>query len=142
MSALQVEKHPITTPCPFSTPPLNRTPGLQGNHTPFQITPPVSIRGTPSMSIRSNIATPPITMRGSIGTPPLGVWGTPPTRGSSPVPRPGSGSSYYSSPAFGDYKQSPKSQTSPKMKLRFLKCHCFLYKCCTVFFFYYFILIC
>lgn len=121
MSALQVEKHPITTPGPFSTPPLARNIHLPGNYTPMQMTPPLSIRGTPPLGLRSNVATPPMTIRGSIGTPPLGIRGSPPTRGSSPVPRPGSsGSSYYGSPRFGDYKQSPRPHSSPKMKLRFL----------------------
>lgn len=120
MSALQVEKHPIATPGPFSTSPLARNSSILGGHSPFQITPPLSVRGTPSMSIRRNMGTPPVTMYGNVGTPPLGIWGILPNRGSSPVPRPGSGSSYYSSPAFGDYKHSPKFQTSPKMKLRFM----------------------
>ncbi|KAK6627415.1 hypothetical protein RUM44_009892 [Polyplax serrata] len=121
MSALQVEKHPIATPGPFTSSPLSRKISIPGNCTPFQMTPPLSMRGTPSTSLRRHMATPPQLAHRGTGTPPLGVWGTPPTRGSSPVLRPGSGSSYYSSPAFGDYRQSPKSQSSPKLKLRYLK---------------------
>lgn len=121
MSALQVEKHPIATPGPYSTLLLSKAPSVPGSCTPYQMTPPLSIRGTPSLSIRSNLTTPPVALQGSMGTPSLIVWGTPPPRGSSPVPRPGSSSSYYSSLMYGDFKPSPKSQTSPKMKLRFLK---------------------
>lgn len=120
MSALQVEKHPIATPGPFTSSPLSRKISIPGNCTPFQMTPPLSMRGTPSTSLRRHMATPPQLAHRGTGTPPLGVWGTPPTRRSSPVLRPGSGSSYYSSPAFGDYRQSPKSQSSPKLKLRFI----------------------
>lgn len=43
ISALQVEKHPITTPGPFTTPPPARNiyPGL---HSSLQMTPPLGIR--------------------------------------------------------------------------------------------------
>lgn len=43
ISALQVEKHPITTPGPFTTPPPSRN--IQTNiHQPLQMTPPPGIR--------------------------------------------------------------------------------------------------
>lgn len=103
MSALQVEKHPISTPGPYATPPLQgrhfHAPGV-GGFSALQMTPPLGIRDSP--------------------------------RAGSPIPRPGSGASgsYIGSPRTGDVYRRPHS--SPKMKLRFtltpgLVIYCSLY---------------
>lgn len=90
VSALQVEKHPISTPGPYATPPLQgrhfHAPGI-GGFSALQMTPPLGIRDSP--------------------------------RAGSPIPRPGSGASgsYIGSPRIGDIYRRPHS--SPKMKLRF-----------------------
>ncbi|XP_069679129.1 uncharacterized protein [Periplaneta americana] len=92
MSALQVEKHPISTPGPYATPPLQgrhfHAPGI-GGISALQMTPPLGLRDSP--------------------------------RTGSPIPRPGSGASgsYIGSPRIGDVYRRPHS--SPKMKLRYLK---------------------
>lgn len=89
MSALQVEKHPISTPGPYATPPLQgrhfHAPG--GGFSALQMTPPLGIRDSPQAG--------------------------------SPIPRPGSGASgsYIGTPRIGDVYRRPHS--SPKMKLRF-----------------------
>ncbi|PNF27643.1 hypothetical protein B7P43_G15406 [Cryptotermes secundus] len=91
MSALQVEKHPISTPGPYATPPLQgrhfHAPG--GGFSALQMTPPLGIRDSPQAG--------------------------------SPIPRPGSGASgsYIGTPRIGDVYRRPHS--SPKMKLRYLK---------------------
>ncbi|KAJ6632623.1 hypothetical protein Bhyg_16657 [Pseudolycoriella hygida] len=94
ISALQVEKHPITTPGPFSTPPP------PGRHIMTQM-------GVNSL----------ITM-----TPPMGRFDAT-SRTGSPIPRPGScASGSYGSPRVGEgFRSSPKPHSSPKMKLRYLK---------------------
>ncbi len=91
ISALQVEKHPLTTPGPFSTPPP------PGRHNMTQM-------GVNSL----------ITM-----TPPLGRFDAA-SRTGSPIPRPGScASGSYGSPRVGEgFRSSPKPHSSPKMKLR------------------------
>ncbi|GAB0092732.1 uncharacterized protein DMENIID0001_077630 [Sergentomyia squamirostris] len=93
ISALQVEKHPITTPGPYSTPPpTNRHfhNTALGCTAIFQMTPPL----TRDFS-----------------------------RTGSPIFRPGScASGSYGSPRFGEgFRSSPKPHSSPKMKLRYLK---------------------
>ncbi|PSN52977.1 hypothetical protein C0J52_01127 [Blattella germanica] len=82
MSALQVEKYPISTPGPYATPPL------QGRH--FYAP---AIGGFSALQM----------------TPPLGVRDSP--RTGSPIPRPGSGASgsYIGSPRFGDVYRRPHS---------------------------------
>jgi hypothetical protein len=96
MSALQVEKHPITTPGPYATPSLARHP-MSG--TPY---------GLYSVYQQMTSASPPLRRC------------SPPR---SPTPRPGSGASSsgsYGSPRPGDgYRSSPRPHSSPKMKLRF-----------------------
>uniref|UniRef100_A0A182JA35 Uncharacterized protein n=1 Tax=Anopheles atroparvus TaxID=41427 RepID=A0A182JA35_ANOAO len=105
ISALQVEKHPLTTPGPYSTPPLGHRPfhnTAMGVVSAFQMTPVLS-GGRSEMSS---------------------------SRTGSPVPRPASGASGsyagYGSPRNGPmdgtgYRSSPKPHSSPKMKLRYMK---------------------
>uniref|UniRef100_A0A1B0CMK1 WW domain-containing protein n=2 Tax=Lutzomyia longipalpis TaxID=7200 RepID=A0A1B0CMK1_LUTLO len=93
ISALQVEKHPITTPGPYSTPPpTNRHfhNTALGCTAIFQMTPPLNRDFS---------------------------------RTGSPIWRPGScASGSYGSPRFGEnFRSSPKPHSSPKMKLRYLK---------------------
>uniref|UniRef100_A0A182QQJ4 WW domain-containing protein n=1 Tax=Anopheles farauti TaxID=69004 RepID=A0A182QQJ4_9DIPT len=107
ISALQVEKHPLTTPGPYSTPPLGHRPfhnTAMGVVSAFQMTPVLGGRSELSSS-----------------------------RTGSPVPRPASGASGsyvggygggYGSPRNGPadgYRSSPKPHSSPKMKLRYMK---------------------
>ncbi|XP_053675359.1 uncharacterized protein LOC128725623 [Anopheles nili] len=107
ISALQVEKHPLTTPGPYSTPPLGHRPfhnTAMGVVSAFQMTPVLGGRSEMSSS-----------------------------RTGSPVPRPASGASgsyaggyggSYGSPRNGPtdgYRSSPKPHSSPKMKLRYMK---------------------
>lgn len=91
ISALQVEKHPLTTPGPFSTPPPPRHT-LHKNSL-ITMTPPMSRFEAPQSSRTAS----PIPRAGSCA----------------------SGS--YGSPRVGEgYRQSPKPHSSPKMKLRCL----------------------
>ncbi|XP_037040382.1 uncharacterized protein LOC119077316 isoform X2 [Bradysia coprophila] len=94
ISALQVEKHPVTTPGPFSTPPP------PGRHNMTQ------------MGVNSLMSM----------TPPLGRFDVA-SRTGSPIPRPSScASGSYGSPRVGEgIRSSPKPHSSPKMKLRYLK---------------------
>lgn len=90
ISALQVEKHPLTTPGPFSTPPLPRHP-LGKKHSLITMTPPMSRFEPPTSRTNSPIPA-----------------------------RPGSCASGSYSPRVGEgYRSSPKPHSSPKMKLRF-----------------------
>ncbi|XP_052870516.1 uncharacterized protein LOC128276055 isoform X5 [Anopheles cruzii] len=101
ISALQVEKHPLTTPGPY-TPPLGHRPfhnTAMGVVSAFQMTPVLGGRSDLSSS-----------------------------RTGSPVPRPASGASGsygYGSPrncpSAEGYRSSPKPHSSPKMKLRYMK---------------------
>uniref|UniRef100_A0A6B2E579 Putative bag family molecular chaperone regulator 3 n=1 Tax=Phlebotomus kandelakii TaxID=1109342 RepID=A0A6B2E579_9DIPT len=93
ISALQVEKHPITTPGPYSTPPATNRHfhnTALGCTAIFQMTPPLNRDFS---------------------------------RTGSPIFRPGScASGSYGSPRFGEtFRSSPKPHSSPKMKLRYLK---------------------
>lgn len=130
ISALQVEKHPVTMPGPFVTPPAQRH--LFHSNSAFYMTPPSRRFDTGSH------------MRGLE----LGAFGGIHSRTSSPVPpgRLGSVMSEHSggggggmplgqhhqhhipvpatalhgSPRFGEqFRCSPKPHSSPKMKLRF-----------------------
>lgn len=96
ISALQVEKHPLTTPGPYSTPPLPRHP-LSKKHSLITMTPPPMNRFEAPTSSRT----------------------------ASPIPaRPASScaSASYGSPRVGEgFRCSPKPHSSPKMKLRWRK---------------------
>lgn len=92
ISALQVEKHPLTTPGPYSTPPLPRNP-LGKKHSLITMTPPMS-RFEPQTSRTAS----PIPQR----------------------PASSCASGISSSPRVGEgFRCSPKPHSSPKMKLRF-----------------------
>lgn len=104
ISALQVEKHPLTTPGPYTPPPARN----------FHVAATAAVAATalqmtPSSSIKDRSS-----------------------RTASPIPRPASGASgtfsvatmgthgaSYGSPRFeGGFRMSPKPHSSPKMKLR------------------------
>lgn len=91
ISALQVEKHPIATPGPYATPPMQRS---------FQ-------NGTGSVAIDYSSLLQSSMSRGS------------PINGRATSCA--SGSIFNGSPKIDGYRQSPKPHSSPKMKLRFLK---------------------
>ncbi|XP_055620105.1 uncharacterized protein LOC129764720 isoform X7 [Toxorhynchites rutilus septentrionalis] len=105
ISALQVEKHPLTTPGPYSTPPLTQRHfhnTAMGVVSAFQM--------TPVLGGRSEVST---------------------SRTGSPIARPAScaSGSYYGGYQHGSSRSngidmrhnSPKPHSSPKMKLRYLK---------------------
>ncbi|XP_034255522.1 uncharacterized protein LOC117653754 isoform X2 [Thrips palmi] len=100
ISALQVEKNPITTPGPFSTPPLSRHIII-----PPSVLPP-NYHSTPPPGLRDFASTPPPSLY-SYG---YGTGGT--LTGSL------ASSSCMGSPAF---RHSPRPHSSPKMKLRYMK---------------------
>lgn len=93
ISALQVEKHPLTTPGPYATPPMTlRHNGGGGCSTTMDYSSLLQTamsRGTPLMNGRAASCC-------------------------------ASGSIYNGSPKIDGYRQSPKPHSSPKMKLRFL----------------------
>lgn len=106
ISALQVEKNPITTPGPFSTPPLSRHIII-----PPPVLPP-NYHSTPPPGLRDFASTPPPSLY-SYG---YGTGGT--LTGSL------ASSSCMGSPAF---RHSPRPHSSsPKMKLRFSLINFFL----------------
>ncbi|KAJ8928114.1 hypothetical protein NQ314_019340 [Rhamnusium bicolor] len=89
ISALQVEKYPITTPGPFATPPQQRNIHHSGVHAPLHMTPPLGFR---TYSRGGS----PIFRPGSC-----------------------SNSTYTGSPRIGDgFRSSPRPHSSPKLKLR------------------------
>ncbi|XP_055373420.1 uncharacterized protein LOC129606851 isoform X2 [Condylostylus longicornis] len=100
ISALQVEKHPLCTPGPYTTPPIQRHLFNQSNSA-FQLTPPThrldyySRSGSPMPS--SSSFRPSNIKNGLIGH-------------------------LYGSPKIGEQiRNSPKPHSSPKMKLRYMK---------------------
>ncbi|XP_053682907.1 uncharacterized protein LOC128733380 isoform X1 [Sabethes cyaneus] len=105
ISALQVEKHPLTTPGPYSTPPL---PQRHFHNTAMGVV--SAFQMTPVLGGRSEVST---------------------SRTGSPIPRPAScaSGSYYGYQQHGSPRNngidirynSPKPHSSPKMKLRYLK---------------------
>ncbi|XP_071444724.1 uncharacterized protein [Hetaerina americana] len=103
MSALQVEKHPISTPGPFATPPLGGIRSYQ-----------------PGVGVISayGLATPPPSAIAG------GAVRAPISAGGSPVIRPFAGppGAIIISQRVGDaFRNSPRPHSSPKMKLRYLK---------------------
>ncbi|XP_026271943.2 uncharacterized protein LOC113202093 isoform X1 [Frankliniella occidentalis] len=99
ISALQVEKNPITTPGPFSTPPLARHIII-----PPSVLPP-NYHSTPPSGLRDFVTPPP-----SLYSYGYGTGGT--LTGSL------ASSSCMGSPAI---RHSPRPHSSPKMKLRYMK---------------------
>lgn len=92
ISALQVEKHPLTTPGPFSTPPLPRHP-LGKKPSLITMTPPMS-----RFEAHTSRTASPLPQR----------------------PASSCASAFSGSPRVGEgFRSSPKPHSSPKMKLRF-----------------------
>lgn len=105
ISALQVEKHPVTMPGPYVTPPSQRH--LFHSNSAFQMTPPARRPDIGAGSHQSRMS-----------------------RTASPIPggRFGGVLSMHSglgfghgSPKIGEIRNSPKPHSSPKMKLRYMK---------------------
>ncbi|XP_055909686.1 uncharacterized protein LOC129944349 isoform X1 [Eupeodes corollae] len=105
ISALQVEKHPVTMPGPFVTPPSQRH--LFHSNSAFQMTPPARRPdiGAGSQSRMSRTASPI----------PGGRFGSVLSMHSS------LGFAGHGSPKIGEIRNSPKPHSSPKMKLRYMK---------------------
>ncbi|XP_059220940.1 uncharacterized protein LOC106094207 isoform X2 [Stomoxys calcitrans] len=119
ISALQVEKHPVTMPGPYVTPPGQRH--LFHSNSTIHMTPP-SRRFDAGSHLRGLE---------------LGAFGSNYSRTASPVPTARNGSAMsvnngqigplmlpplHPSPYFGDqFRNSPKPHSSPKMKLRYMK---------------------
>lgn len=98
ISALQVEKHPLTTPGPYATPPMQQRSSFQNGGGAI---------GSVAIDYSSLLQT---SMMQSRGSPIIG-------RTASCA----SGSIYTGSPKIDGYRQSPKPHSSPKMKLRSLE---------------------
>ncbi|XP_020715066.1 uncharacterized protein LOC101451396 isoform X3 [Ceratitis capitata] len=139
ISALQVEKHPVTMPGPYVTPPAQRH--LYHSNTVFHLTPPAR-RLDKGMVAPRNAVGPFGGLNGSVA-----FGGT--SRTASPIPGGrfgsvtsvhggvggggGGGGGYMAaaaaaampfhqgSPRFEQWRSSPKPHTSPKMKLRYMK---------------------
>ncbi|KAH8415465.1 hypothetical protein KR222_000310 [Zaprionus bogoriensis] len=121
ISALQVEKHPVTMPGPFVTPPAQRH--LFHSNSAFYMTPPARRpdMGASRVTVTSRTASPlPGGRFGSLmsmqsGGPAAGVaTATAPTGTQlSAVP-----AALHGSP---QWRSSPKPHSSPKMKLRYMK---------------------
>uniref|UniRef100_A0A336KJS7 CSON011657 protein n=1 Tax=Culicoides sonorensis TaxID=179676 RepID=A0A336KJS7_CULSO len=128
ISALQVEKHPITTPGPYTPPPIRNfhtaaTAASAVAAFSNQKTPPSIHRGSSINFSHSNINTyidasrnaSPVTRPGS-------VTSNAPTVCMSMVTQHGAGGISCGSPRFeGGFRMSPKPHSSPKMKLRYVK---------------------
>lgn len=117
ISALQVEKHPVTMPGPYVTPPAQRH--LFHSNSAIHMTPPARrvdtaahFRGCLEYTSYSRTASPvPPGRLGSVVSVSSGGHGI---MGHMAVPP------YQASPRFGDQvRNSPKPHSSPKMKLRF-----------------------
>ncbi|XP_065357833.1 uncharacterized protein LOC135951991 isoform X3 [Calliphora vicina] len=118
ISALQVEKHPVTMPGPYVTPPAQRH--LFHSNSAIHMTPPARrfdtgahLRGL-EYTCYSRTASPvPSGRLGSVISINSGGHGI---MGHMAVPP------YQPSPRFGDQmRSSPKPHSSPKMKLRYMK---------------------
>ncbi|KAM7352783.1 uncharacterized protein ACRADG_005162 isoform 5-T6 [Cochliomyia hominivorax] len=121
ISALQVEKHPVTMPGPYVTPPAQRH--LFHSNSAIHMTPPARRLDTGSTHLRgldyanssySRTASPvPAGRLGSVMSINSGGHGI---MGHMAVPP------FQASPRFGDQvRSSPKPHSSPKMKLRYMK---------------------
>ncbi|XP_037933753.1 uncharacterized protein LOC119668350 [Teleopsis dalmanni] len=128
ISALQVEKHPVTMPGPFVTPPAQRH--LFHSNSAFHMTPPARrpdiaashSRGLSGFNNSRTISPIPGGRFGSVMSMHMTDGVT-----SGNTSRFGDGfahplSLYHSSPRFGEqWRSSPKPHSSPKMKLRYMK---------------------
>lgn len=129
ISALQVEKHPVTMPGPYVTPPAQRH--LFHSNSAIHMTPPARridtgahvLRGLEYANSHSRTVSPvPQGRLGSvISVHSGGVGGGHGIMSHMAVPP------YQASPRFGDQiRSSPKPHSSPKMKLRFARERLFL----------------
>ncbi|KAL3275872.1 hypothetical protein HHI36_020611 [Cryptolaemus montrouzieri] len=93
ISALQVEKNPITTPGPFATPPPQRNILQNGAHVPLHMTPPLGVQKAHSR-----------------GGSPILIGGS------------NANSVYAGSPRVGEgFRSTTRPHSSPKLKLRYMK---------------------
>lgn len=109
ISALQVEKHPLTTPGPYTPPPArsfhSAATACVAATALQQMTPSSSHKDRNSSRTTSPVARPASSASGTFSV------GTVGTQGQS-----------YGSPRFeGGFRMSPKPHSSPKMKLRYVK---------------------
>lgn len=127
ISALQVEKHPITTPGPYTPPPIRNFHAAATAATAvaaFQKTPPSFHRGSSTVGINfGSLCNDTISSRNaSPVTRPASVASTAPTVCMSMATHYGGGGGggiSCGSPRFeGGFRMSPKPHSSPKMKLR------------------------
>ncbi|XP_063699407.1 uncharacterized protein LOC134830004 isoform X2 [Culicoides brevitarsis] len=122
ISALQVEKHPITTPGPYTPPPIRNFHTAATAATcvsAFQKTPPSVHRGSSAVGINYSHFD---SRNASPVTRPASVASNAPTVCMSMVEKHGGGGISCGSPRFeGGFRMSPKPHSSPKMKLRYVK---------------------
>lgn len=133
ISALQVEKHPITTPGPYTPPPIRNFHAAATAATAvaaFQKTPPSFHRGSSTVGINYSHYNDTISSRNaSPVTRPASVASTAPTVSMSMVATHGGGGISCGSPRFeGGFRMSPKPHSSPKMKLRWTLIVCSLFE--------------
>ncbi|KAH8286238.1 hypothetical protein KR054_005269 [Drosophila jambulina] len=118
ISALQVEKHPVTMPGPFVTPPSQRH--LFHSRSAFYMTPPARRPDTAASRCTSRTASPlPGGRFGSLVSVQSGPGGPGGHQVQQVLP-PGSAvpSALHGSP---QWRSSPRPHSSPKMKLRYMK---------------------
>ncbi|XP_016956140.1 uncharacterized protein LOC108028701 isoform X4 [Drosophila biarmipes] len=119
ISALQVEKHPVTMPGPFVTPPSQRH--LFHSSSAFYMTPPARRPDTVASRRTSRTASPlPGGRFGSLVSVQSGPGGPGGSGGHQGVLPPGSAvpPALHGSPLW---RSSPRPHSSPKMKLRYMK---------------------
>uniref|UniRef100_A0A0K8UTD1 CUE domain-containing protein n=1 Tax=Bactrocera latifrons TaxID=174628 RepID=A0A0K8UTD1_BACLA len=130
ISALQVEKHPVTMPGPYVTPPAQRH--LYHSNTVFHLTPPArrldkgitarGLNGSVAVGNSSRTASPlpggrfggVTSVHGGVGSG-GGGFGYMAAAAAAAMPF------HQGSPRFDQWRSSPKPHSSPKMKLRYLK---------------------
>ncbi|XP_036335605.1 uncharacterized protein LOC118745997 isoform X1 [Rhagoletis pomonella] len=141
ISALQVEKHPVTMPGPYVTPPAQRH--LYHSNSAFHMTPPArrldkgiaarnvgpfaGLNGSAGVSCTSRTASPipgggrfgsVTSVHGGVGG---GYGGGGGGGGYMAAAAAAAMPFHQGSPRFEQWRSSPKPHTSPKMKLRYLK---------------------
>lgn len=134
ISALQVEKHPVTMPGPYVTPPAQRH--LYHSNTVFHLTPPAhrldkgitarGLNGSVAVGSSSRTASPiPVgrfgsvtSVHGGVGTGGGGAGGAGGAGGYMAAAAAAAMPFHQGSPRFEQWRSSPKPHSSPKMKLR------------------------
>ncbi|XP_039964883.1 uncharacterized protein LOC120777559 isoform X1 [Bactrocera tryoni] len=130
ISALQVEKHPVTMPGPYVTPPAQRH--LYHSNTVFHLTPPArrldkgitarGLNGSVAVGSSSRTASPlPGGRFGSVTSVHGGVGSGGGGGGYMAAAAAAAMPFHQGSPRFEQWRSSPKPHSSPKMKLRYLK---------------------